>query len=150
FPRLKGLYLHKGQATDDGLRTLANLRQLEVLFVWDASHVTDAGVAHLAGLTRLRDLHFSNGQLGDGSLAVFGRLPELRSLSLQGNAFSDDGLRHLAGLKQLRSLWVGLSRRRITDAGVRHLAGLTALQELELQKAQVGDAGVAALKDLKQ
>jgi 5-hydroxyisourate hydrolase-like protein (transthyretin family) len=150
FPRLKRLCLEKGQATDDGLRTLAGLRNLESLYVWDAGHVTDAGVAHLAGLTSLRELHFSNGQLGDGALAVFGRLPGLRGLSLQGNAFSNAGLKHLAGLKRLRSLWIGMNRQTLTDAGARHLAGLTALEELDLQGAQLSDAGVSAPKDLMQ
>jgi hypothetical protein len=150
FPRLKRLYLRDGQATDEGLWNLAGLRDLEVLFVWDAKQITDAGVGHLAGLHKLKDLHFSNGQLGDASLAVFGRLPVLRHLSLQGNSFSDDGLKHLAGLKQLRSLWVGMNRRPFTDAGTRHLAGLTALEQLDLQGARLGDATVAALKNLKQ
>jgi protocatechuate 3,4-dioxygenase beta subunit len=150
FPRLRRLYLCKGQASDDGLRALAGLSDLEVLFFWDAGRVTDAGVEHLASLTNLREFNFSNGQLGDGSLAVFGRLSGLRGLNLQGNTFSDDGLKQLAGLKQLRSLWIGMNRARLTDAGVRHLAGLTTLEQLDLQRAEVTDAGVAALKDLKQ
>ncbi|MDB5313540.1 MAG: Regulatory sensor-transducer, BlaR1/MecR1 family [Gemmataceae bacterium] len=150
FPRLKRLFLKNRQATDDGLRALTGLGDLEVLMVWDAGRITDAGVGHLAGLTKLQKVHFSNGKLGDDALAVFGRLPAIRELSLQGNSISDDGLKHLAGLKQLRSLWVGMSRRPITDAGARHLAGLTALEELDLQKAQLTDAGVAALKDLKE
>src|SRR5262249_22783719 len=117
FPRLKRLFLHKGQATDDALRSLSQLGELEVLFVWDAGRITDTGIAHLAGLAKLKDLHFNNGPLSDATLAVFGRLPELRKLSLQGNSFSDDGLKHLAALKQLRALWVGMNRRPITDAG---------------------------------
>jgi beta-lactamase regulating signal transducer with metallopeptidase domain/5-hydroxyisourate hydrolase-like protein (transthyretin family) len=150
FPRLKKLFLHKGQATDDGLQALAPLKGLEVLFVWDAEKITDAGIGRLAGLTQLNELHFSSGQLGDGSLAVFGRMRGLRHLSLQGNAFRDDGLKRLAGLKQLRTLWIGMNRGPITDAGARHLAGLTALEQLDLQQAQLSDAGVAALKALKQ
>src|SRR5262249_46398828 len=132
FPRLKRLYLRDGQATDEGLRSLAGLRDLEVLFVWDAKQISDAGGGHLADLHKPRELHFSNGQLGDAALAVFGRLPGLRHLSLQGNSFSDEGLRHLAGLKQLRSLWVGMNWRPLTDAGTLHLADLTALEQLDL------------------
>jgi hypothetical protein len=148
FPRLKRLLLHKGQATDDGLVALTGLADLEALFVWDASAVSDAGVAHLAGLPKLRNVHISNGRLGDGALAIFAKMPSIQELSLQGNNFSDAGLKHLAGMIQLRSLWVGMSKQPITDAGARHLAGLTSLEQLDLQSARLTAAGVAALKDL--
>jgi beta-lactamase regulating signal transducer with metallopeptidase domain/5-hydroxyisourate hydrolase-like protein (transthyretin family) len=150
FPRLQRLLLQKGQATDDGLRAVAGLKGLETLMVWDADHVTDAGVRHLSGLPKLRRVHFSNGKLGDDSLAVFGQLPAVRQLILQGNSFTDAGLKHLAGATRLRSLWVGMNRKPITDAGVRHLAGLTRLEELDLQGSHLSDAGIAALANLKQ
>ncbi len=150
FPRLKRLFLTKGQATDDGLRTLTGLSDLEVLFVWDASRITDAGISHLVGLKKLRELGFSNAKLSDDAVAVFSRLPAIKELSLQGNSFSDDGLKHLAGLKQLRTLWVGMNRKPITDAGAKHLAGLAALEQLDLQGAKLSDMGVAALKNLKE
>jgi 5-hydroxyisourate hydrolase-like protein (transthyretin family) len=150
FPRLKRLFLQRGQATDDGLLGLTKMSDLEILFVWDALKITDAGVRHLAGLTKLEEIHFSNGQLSDSSLAVFGQMPGLKTLSLQGNSFGDEGLKHLAGLKGLRSLAVGMSRQPITDAGVQHLSGLTALESLDLQRARLTDEGVAALKNLKE
>jgi hypothetical protein len=150
FPRLKELYLHKGQATDDGFKTLSKLGDLEVLFVWDAGTITDAGIAHLAGLKKLRNLHFNGGQLGGESLAVIARLPAIRQLSFQGNLVDDDALKHLANAKGLRTLWVGSSKRLITDAGARRLANLTSLEELELQGSDLTDAGVIAFNGLKQ
>jgi hypothetical protein len=150
FPRLHELYLHKGQATDEGLKTLPALKDLRVLLIWDAEQVTDAGAKCLANLTKLQKLWILNGRLGDPSLEVFGRLRMLEHLGLQGNAISDEGLKHLAGMTQLRTLWVGMGRGRITDAGVASLAGLTALEELDLQGSRLSDAGVAALKPLKQ
>jgi beta-lactamase regulating signal transducer with metallopeptidase domain/5-hydroxyisourate hydrolase-like protein (transthyretin family) len=147
FPRLQRLFLKGGQATDDGLRSLTPLRDVEILYVWDAERITDAGVAHLAGLMTLKSLHFSNGRLGDGSLEVFGGLPALERLSLQGNAFSDEGLKHLARLPRLHSLWIGMNRRPITDAGARNLLGLAQLQELDLQRSQVSKAFLERLKE---
>jgi beta-lactamase regulating signal transducer with metallopeptidase domain/protocatechuate 3,4-dioxygenase beta subunit len=150
FPRLKRLFLHKGQASDDALRSVAQLKDLEELMIWEPTRLTDAGMKHLAGLRKLRHLHVNDGRLGDAALAVFGQLPRLERLSLQGNSFSDDGLKALAGLEQLKSLWIGMNHQPITDAGVRYLSGLTSLEELDLQRAQVGDKGIAALKNLKQ
>ncbi len=85
FPRLRKLLLQKGQATDEGLRSVAGLKELEVLLIWDAVKVSDAGVKHLAGLTKLTDVSIQGGQLGDESMKVFGKLPGLIHLSLQKN-----------------------------------------------------------------
>jgi beta-lactamase regulating signal transducer with metallopeptidase domain/5-hydroxyisourate hydrolase-like protein (transthyretin family) len=149
FPRLKRLFLKKGQATDEALANVAGLKDLEMLFIWDAEKITDAGVKHLAGLTKIQDIHIGNSKIGDGALETFARLPALQHLGLQRCAFSDDGLKHLEGMKQLRGLSIGMNRKPITDAGVKHLAGLTMLEQLDLQRTSLSDEGIAALKDLK-
>jgi 5-hydroxyisourate hydrolase-like protein (transthyretin family) len=149
FPRLKRLMLSEGQATDEGLASVAGIEDLEALYVWNAHKITDAGIKHLVGLARLREIHISDGHLGDGALKVFARLPKLERLSLQQNDFSNEGLKHLAGMKRLRALWVGMSRTPFTDAGVKHLAGLTKLEQLDLQGSSLSDDGVASLKGLK-
>jgi hypothetical protein len=149
FPRLKRLLLKEGQATDDGLAHVSGLRDLEVFFVWDARAVSDAGIEHLRGLDRLKNIHVSNSQIGDGALAVFGSLPALEELSLQGNAFTDDGVRHLVGLSQLRSLWIG-GKTRYSDEVTTHLSQLLNLQELDLQPCRLSDDGLRQLAPLRQ
>lgn len=150
FLKLKKLYLTQRQASDEGLSALTGLTNLEEFMVWDASAVSNAGIAHLAGLPKLKVVHVSNGAIGDEALAVFARLPSIESLGLQGNNFSDAGLKHLAGMKRLKSLWIGMSKQTITDAGVQHLAGLENLERLDLQYARLTSAGISALKDLKR
>ncbi len=149
FPRLKQLFLCKGQATDEALASVAGLKDLEMFFILDAAEITDAGVKNLAGLTKLQNIHINNSKIGDGALEVFARLPALKHLSLQGNAFNDEGLKHLENMKQLRSLWIGMNQKPITDAGVQHLAGLTMLEALDLQRSSLSDEGIAALRNLK-
>jgi hypothetical protein len=149
FPRLKRLALHKGQATDEALASVADLKDLEMLFILDAEKITDAGVKHLGGLTKLQNVLINNSQVGDGALEVFARLPALKDLSLPGNAFSDEGLRHLEGMKQLRGLSIGKNRKPITDAGVQHLASLTILERLDLEGANLSDEGIMSFKNLK-
>ncbi|MFN0054512.1 MAG: hypothetical protein ACKV0T_20235 [Planctomycetales bacterium] len=146
FPRLKRLYLHKGQATDVAMESLTQLQELEVFFVWDAIRLTDAGVGHLGHLERLESVHLSNSPIGDEALQVLSTLPNLRRMSMQQNHFSDAGLKYLANMSQLRSLWIGLGHGRITDEGIRSLEGLEDLQELDLQKTQVTPEGVAELQ----
>ena len=152
FPNLKCLLLCKSQATDDCLAVIGRLRRLERILMWDASEVTDAGVAHLRKLPKLRYVHLSNeakftqSHITDDSLRVFGGMPQLEGLSLQGNRFTDAGLEHLKGLKRLESLWVDLGISRITDDGLLHLYGLTRLKELAVQQTEVTDEGVSKLQ----
>ena len=65
----------------------------------DGTQVTDAGLEHLKGLTRLQ------------------------SLDLSGTQVTDAGLEHLKGLTQLQ--WLSLEGTQVTDAGLEHLKGLT-------------------------
>jgi hypothetical protein len=146
FPRLERLLLHKGQATDDAMAGIANLKELRMFFVWDCLKLTDAGVRHLAGLEKLENVHLGNGRLGDDSLEVLSGLPNLKAMTLQGNEFTDKGLAHLAQMEQLESLWVGLGKTNLTDAGLKHLSGLTGLRTLDLQRTGVTEGGIAELK----
>ncbi len=150
FPRLKRLYLHKGQATDESMACLADLKGLTTFFIWDATAITDAGAHHLAELENLESIHLSNSQIGDEALKALAKLPKLHRISMQQNAFTDAGLAHLADMKQLTSLWIGLGKGKITDAGVAHLADLENLEQLDLQHSKVTDAGLEHFKKLKK
>ena len=75
--------------------------------------VTDASLAHLAGLTAL----------------------EL--LILDGTQVTDAGLAHLTGLTALERLY--LYGNPITGPGLAHLTGLTALKELSLYKLRTAE-----------
>lgn len=146
FPHLERLFLHKAQATDEAMENVEDLKELRMFFVWDAEKLSDAGIRHLAGLAKLENVHLGNAGLGDGTLEVLSGLPNLKTMSLQGNAFTDDGLAHLARMEQLVSLWVGLGKGKITDAGLMHLQGLTNLQTLDVQRTAVTDKGVTELQ----
>ena len=70
------------------------------------TRVTDAGLAHLEGLTRLE------------------------WLTLDLTQVTGAGMEHLQGLTKLETLL--LSNTQVTDAGLKYLDGLTALKWLEL------------------
>ena len=109
------------------------------------THVTNAGLVHLAGLTRLTrlDLHYCDG-VTDAGLAHLAGLTHLTRLRLPSSV-TDAGLVHLAGLTNLTRL--GLKDARVTDAGLAHLEGLTELTTLDLQQTRVTRAGEVALRE---
>ena len=86
------------------------------------SQVTDTGLVHLKGLTKLQ------------------------TLGLGRNQITGPGLVHLKGLANLRELL--LEDTQITDAGMVHLVGLTELRELRLGiDTQVRGPGRAKLQE---
>jgi hypothetical protein len=146
--KLKTLLLEKTQATDQGLKHLRQLTSLEELFIWDASQVSDSGVANLVPLKNLIYIHINNSKMSDAGLGSLAKLPKLESLSVQGNNFSDAGLASLKDSTNLKQLCVGFSESRITDAGLAHLRNLKNLELLDLQHTGVTDAGLEHLKGL--
>ena len=106
--------------------------------------VTDASLAHLAGLTALELLILDGTQVTDAGLAHLSGLTALKELRLDFTQVTDAGLAHLTGLTALKAL--DLIGTQVTDAGLAHFAGLAALETLDLAGTQVTDAGVAALR----
>lgn len=153
FPNLKHLLLHEGQASDDGLRNVAQLRNLEALYLWDAHNVTDAGIAHLKDHPTLSYIHCSESGIGDESLRTLSTIPRLEGMSLQGNHFTDRGLSYVKDMTQLQDAWFGTGENEITDAGLAHLRALANLETLGLQGTHITDEGLvhlAGLENLKK
>jgi hypothetical protein len=109
--------------------------------------VTDAGVAHLAGLHNLTKLDLSFTQVTDAGLKRLGGQKNLTELGLDGTRVGDDGLRHVAGFANLTRL--SIMNTRVTDAGMEHVAGFTNLTHLSLY-GLVTDKGLVHLAGLQK
>jgi len=131
--------------TDAGLLHVAALTRLRSLDL-STDDVTDAGLAHLKGLTELQVLFLFDTQVTDAGLAHLKGLSSLRVLLLGDTDVTDAGLAHLERLASLETLQ--LDRTKVDDAGLTHLKGLSNLDELNLDRTQVTDAGLTHLKDL--
>ena len=107
------------------------------------TQITDAGLAHIKGMTRLQHLHLGQTKITDAGLVHLKGLTNLQALYLGGQV-TDAGLVHLEGLTNLQAL--GLRGTKVTNAGLVHLAGLTNLTFVDLGETQVTDAGVAELQ----
>jgi len=107
--------------------------------------IPDAGLAHLEGLTSLRQLDLGEDALvTDAGLCHLEGLTRLQQLSLNCAQVTDAGMAHLQGLTAMQ--WLLLNDTRVGDTGLAHLEGLTGLQWLHLNDSQVTDAGVAQLR----
>jgi DNA-binding response OmpR family regulator len=140
---LRFLSLAETRITDAGVAHLARLRGLEELHL-DDTEVGDAGLETLAALPGLRVLDLKRTKITDAGLARLQPLRGLRGLYLTGTAVTDAGLAHLRGLAELETLI--LWDTGISDAGLPHLRGLSRLRELILWNTRVTERGVAALQ----
>lgn len=151
-PRLKRLDLHDSSISDQDLEVMADWPDLEWLDLSATLHptpykprITDAGLASLASLPRLRFLNLHGNPITDAGLEHLQSLPRLERLQLGGTEVSGAGLRHLTGLK-----WIRLDATPLNDEGLRHLQVITGLEQLYLCDTAVSDAGLGHLTSLKR
>src|SRR6185436_11042214 len=101
------------------LAGLSNLRELDLRTGWS---ISDAGLLHLAGLTKLEKLGLAHCVriTGVGLQQHLAGLTNLKKLHLTEGFLDDDELQYLAGLTNLKEL--NLSDNRINGIGLQHLA----------------------------
>ena len=132
---LESLNIISTKFNDDWMPPLAKLTNLKVLRFTNNGKLTDAGMAHLAGLTKLENFSFVGTQMTGKSYARFEGFTKLTRVSHRGSLIDDEGLRQLCDhLPNLESL--SLAHAKFTDVGAPHLAKLTKLKGLEVGAAK--------------
>ena len=145
FDRIRRVNLRGKQVTDELLRAVGTLQNLEVLDLQNTA-TTDAGMKHLADLNRLHVLRLELTQVTDEGLKSLQRLTNLQVLHLDKTPITDTGLKNLRGLINLRVLH--LNATKIGDRGLTHLEGLHHLKWLSLDNTLVGNGGLPVLKSM--
>jgi len=147
---LKELHVYSDRITEAGLvhlKGLSKLRRLHLLPMGNGEGwLTDVGLGYLADLVNLRELSLFWEKITDKGLSHIEGITELTQLTLDGNKITDEGLRHLRGLKELTEL--SLDFTEITDDGLKHLKPFTNLKELSLMATAISDDGLKHLKGL--
>jgi endonuclease YncB( thermonuclease family)/Leucine-rich repeat (LRR) protein len=153
LPDVRVLDFSRSALSDESCATLAGLKSLEELTL--GRNVTDAGLAHLKRLPRLRKLDATWATVSDAGLKHVAHLTELEDFSVEHSRaqsptarITDEGLNHLKGLKKLRCL--SLNSTEATDAFLEYLGTLTELDQLQLWGTKVTDEGLKHLKGLKK
>ncbi len=134
-----------GQMTDAMLDDVSRIEHITTLKLGGSRSVTDAGVRHLARLSRLRHLDLSGTGITDRGLEVLRALPELETISLAWTKVTDAGIAHLSGCERLSN--VNLQGTSSGDGALRALAGKARLCQLRTGNA-VTDAGLALLHEI--
>lgn len=103
---VKDLTFHEGVLTDDNVKRLAGLRQVET-FIASGSPLTDRSAEVIAGWPELKWLELDDTRLTDAAVPHLIKLQKLEVLRIQGTKITDRGFVQLAALKNLRELSIG-------------------------------------------
>ncbi|HEY1083687.1 MAG TPA: c-type cytochrome domain-containing protein [Prosthecobacter sp.] len=110
-----------------------------------AKDFADAGLAPLAPVAeKIISVDLARTKVTDGGLAAVAAMKNLAELHLENTGITDAGLEHLKGLAALE--YLNLYNTKVTDAGLQKLAGLSKLKALYVWQTGVTKAGVAQLK----
>lgn len=135
--------MNRTKITDEGLRHVAGLAELEVLAI-NGTNVTGDGLSYLRNCRKLKGLPMSDTPLTDAGLSHISHLQQLEWLQLNGTQITDEGLSQLSGLTNLESLQ--LRDTSITDRGLEHLSSLKSLKELLLRGTETTTKGRSMLQ----
>lgn len=111
------------------------------------SMIDDTGLAHLAGLTGLKQLGLSSTKIQGSGLIHLSKLKSLETLSLSHINLTDEGLKPIAVFKSLRR--INLSYTQITDAGLAYLKDLDLLERLDLYGNNITGKGLSHLSEIR-
>jgi Planctomycete cytochrome C/Leucine Rich repeat len=110
-----------------------------------AKDFADANLAPLASIAdKIVSLDLARTKVTDAGLAAIAAMKNLRELHLENTTVGDAGLDQLKGLAALE--YLNLYATKVTDAGIQKLAGLGKLKSLYLWQTGVTKGGVAQLK----
>ncbi len=127
------------------MAVVGKMQQLRV-FGFDASGVSDRGVAQLDHIDGLEELHLQGPCIDDAFLRRISRLHNLTGLVFNQTNVSDAGLTAIEDLVKLEVLYLPADT---TDAGFQHLEKLTKLRCLK-PVDKITDRGLAFLRNMTE
>jgi len=136
------------EITDAGMAHLGRLTRMRRLSIGESPRVTNQGLAYLLDMTNLEELTIVNTSVDDGGLRHLKNAKQLKSMDLEESRVTGTGFEHLSGLQKLKTLCVAKSP--VTDMGLRQIAAFKGLYTLLLIDTQVSDAGLEYLEAMTQ
>ncbi len=134
-------------ATDENLRLVAQLPELERLIVYKGKFTVD-GLAALAAMPKLRYLQLYATDVPAAAFAVLAKLPQLKYLSLGEYPVIDEVLGYAAQVKDLKGF--DHTKSAITPGGfLKFLDSVESLEQLTLFGDYVDDDCVKRIGQMK-
>jgi hypothetical protein len=132
-------------------RLLAGVSCMYNLEFLDGSrtNITDAGLAHLKGMSKLRGLWLYGTSVHGKCFKDLQGLPELCFITLSGSTIDQDSLVYLAKMHKLNTLHVPSTS--LGKSGIEHVAKCSQLTSLDIRdNSSIDDQCIASLRSLSK
>jgi hypothetical protein len=139
--QLQGVVVRGEEVTDAGVKELTRCKNLDNIVLVSAEKVTDAGIKELAALPKLQVLYLMVMKLDGSAFEAFAGSKTLESLTLDMvDGFTNNGAKHLAKLPNLKELKVtSLGKPNLTAAGIKAMVDVRLPAKFEFDKALIDD-----------
>ena len=149
YPNLVELTLSETSITNAGLAPLTTLTKLRKIRL-SKTAITDDAAKILAQIPTLEDIDVSQTLFGDNGLKTLQPLGKLKRLNLYRTKITDKGLTGLKDFPSRQTLvWLNVDRCSLTDEAIPLLFPLENLEWLHLGWTRLTDAGLAKLAGLQ-
>ncbi len=142
FPQLEQVTVFGASVSDDAFAAIAKHKQLTTVRI-DSSRMDEAGLRHLATLTKLTDIELCRMSLNSTAWENIAKCGSLESLTLDETTINNEHLVELSALPHLRNL--RLHNSGTTDRGLEHVTRCANLEFLDIRKGLLTDTSMASL-----
>lgn len=140
MPKLQSIQLGYTKITDQGLEYLKPLVEVEVLDLYYAESITDAGLAHLKHWQHLKSLNVRGTKVTSTLFDHLVGMSELAELDVGFSRVNDDNFERLGELPNLRRLAIG--GNKMSGVALPLLKLIPTLRELDVSGQQRTDSGL--------
>ncbi len=133
--------------SDKSLEYISECPQLEILDIGENEGFTDAGMAAISKISRLRSLIVRTTKIGDVGIKHIVQCRSLEVLNLEYTKITDEGVRMLEQLPRLTSLNL-CKEDRITSESIQFISTISTLEKLNFVANRIDDGGLRQLCEL--
>ena len=146
FRKLKIIHLGNSNISDDGVKSLSELPELDTLSMSDTKGITDSALPYISKLPKLTNLKLQSTKITDQGLRTLSPHSELGILELRGLKVTSDGVELLKNIPTLKV--VTLDWTDVDDRALDFLAALPELRVLQLSRTHVTTTGVQHFREV--
>jgi hypothetical protein len=145
FQKLEAVLLGHSNITDDGVKHLSQLPNLEEVSMGNTKGITDAAIPYISKLPKLTNLKLGSTNITDEGLRALSPISKLDILELPSVKVTSNGVELLKNIPSLVVLT--LDWTDVDDRALDHLGQLPNLQVLQLTRTRVTSEAVQRFRE---